>query len=86
MDGSQTRAIAAILDSLSTQHGESAALVDEVLERVKRGGIDAVSRFSGGGALGSKGKHPGGMSAKHPGRLALPRKLEIMAAINRARG
>ncbi|MDK4249282.1 ABC-ATPase domain-containing protein [Corynebacterium pseudodiphtheriticum] len=78
VDGSQTRAIAAILDSLSTQHGESAALVDEVLERVKRGGIDAVSRFSGGGAPGSKGKHPG--------RLALPRKLEIMAAINRARG
>lgn len=86
VDGSQTRAIAAILDSLSTQHGESAALVDEVLERVKRGGIDAVSRFSGGGAPGSKGKHPGGMSGKHPGRLALPRKLEIMAAINRARG
>lgn len=86
VDGSQTRAIAAILDSLSTQHGESAALVDEVLEQVKRGGIDAVSRFSGGGAPGSKGKHPGGMSGKHPGRLALPRKLEVMAAINRARG
>lgn len=78
VDGSQTRAIAAILDSLSTQHGESAALVDEVLEQVKRRGIDAVSRFSGGGASGSNGKHPG--------RLALPRKLEIMAAINRARG
>ncbi|MDK8699905.1 ABC-ATPase domain-containing protein [Corynebacterium pseudodiphtheriticum] len=85
VDGSQTRAIAAILDSLSTQHGESAALVDEVLEQVKRGGIDAVSRFSGGGTPGSKGKHPGGASGKHPGRLALPRKLEIMAAINRAR-
>ena len=78
VDGSQTRAIAAILGSLSTQHGESAALVDEVLEQVKRGGIDAVSRFSGGSASGSRGKHPG--------RLALPRKLEIMAAINRARG
>ena len=75
MDGSQTRAIASILDSLSTQHGESAALVDEVLDQVKQGGIDAVSRFSGGGTPG-----------KHPGRLALPRKLEIMAAINRARG
>lgn len=85
VDGSQTRAIAAILGSLSTQHGESAALVDEVLEQVKRGGIDAVSRFSGGGTPGSKGKHPGGASGKHPGRLALPRKLEIMAAINRAR-
>ena len=86
VDGSQTRAIAAILGSLSTQHGESAALVDEVLEQVKRGGIDAVSWFSGGGTPGSKGKHPGGASGKHPGRLALPRKLEIMAAINRARG
>lgn len=75
VDGSQTRAIASILGDLSSQQGESAALVDEVLEQVKRGGIDAVSRFSGGGTPG-----------KHPGRLALPRKLEIMAAINRARG
>ena len=75
VDGSQTRAIASILGDLSTRQGESAALVDGVLEQVKRGGIDAVSRFSGGGTPG-----------KHPGRLALPRKLEIMAAINRTRG
>lgn len=80
VDGSQTRAIAAILGQLSSQHGEIEMLVDEMLEQVKHGGIDAVSRFSGG-KRGSRSAAPG----KHPGRLALPRKLEIMAAINRAR-
>ena len=80
VDASQTRAIAAILGQLSSQHGEIEMLVDETLEQVKHGGIDAVSRFSGG-KRGSRSGAPG----KHPGRLALPRKLEIMAAINRAR-
>lgn len=80
VDASQTRAIAAILGQLSSQHGEIEMLVDEMLEQVKHGGIDAVSRFSGG-KRGSRSGAPG----KHPGRLALPRKLEIMAAINRAR-
>lgn len=80
VDASQTRAIAAILGQLSSQHGEIEMLVDEMLEQVKHGGIDAVSRFSGG-KRGSRSAAPG----KHPGRLALPRKLEIMAAINRAR-
>lgn len=80
VDVSQTRAIAAILGQLSSQHGEIEMLVDEMLEQVKHGGIDAVSRFSGG-KRGSRSAAPG----KHPGRLALPRKLEIMAAINRAR-
>lgn len=80
VDASQTRAIAAILGQLSSQHGEIGMLVDEMLEQVKHGGIDAVSRFSGG-KRGSRSAAPG----KHPGRLALPRKLEIMAAINRAR-
>lgn len=80
VDVSQTRVIAAILGQLSSQHGEIEMLVDEMLEQVKHGGIDAVSRFSGG-KRGSRSAAPG----KHPGRLALPRKLEIMAAINRAR-
>ena len=80
VDASQTRAIATILGQLSSQHGEIEMLVDEMLEQVKHGGIDAVSRFSGG-KRGSRSGAPG----KHPGRLALPRKLEIMAAINRAR-
>ena len=80
VDASQTRAIAAILGQLSSQHGEIEMLVDETLQQVKHGGIDAVSRFSGG-KRGSRSAAPG----KHPGRLALPRKLEIMAAINRAR-
>lgn len=80
VDASQTRAIATILGQLSSQHGDIEMLVDEMLEQVKHGGIDAVSRFSGG-KHGSRSGAPG----KHPGRLALPRKLEIMAAINRAR-
>lgn len=80
VDASQTRAIAAILGQLSSQHGEIEMLVDETLQQVKHGGIDAVSRFSGG-----KRDSRSAASGKHPGRLALPRKLEIMAAINRAR-
>ncbi|MND04229.1 hypothetical protein D3C83_244050 [compost metagenome] len=44
-------------------------LVDELYERIEEKGLDAISPFFG----------------QHPGDLALPRKLELAAAVNRLR-
>ncbi|AGF73568.1 ABC-ATPase domain-containing protein [Corynebacterium halotolerans] len=73
VDDSQTRAIAAVLarlGELSDGRRSLGELVDDVLARVDADGIDTVS---------------GQRRNFHPGRLARPRKQEIMAAVNRYR-
>lgn len=74
IDPSQTRAIAEILRLLPVQFLQKnktmAKVVDEVYEQLEQDGLDSLSPFRG----------------RHPGYLALPRKQEVFAAINRIRG
>jgi predicted ABC-class ATPase len=73
VDESQTRSIAAVFKKL----GEEAAkgerslseTVDALLEAIREKGLDVLSGFQG----------------KHPGYMALPRKQELCAAVNRYR-
>jgi predicted ABC-class ATPase len=73
VDESQTRAIAEVFRLLGEEPpGESlplAEVVDRMLSRIREKGLDCLSPFAG----------------KHPGNLALPRKQEICAALNRWR-
>ena len=74
VDPSQTRSIAAILSQLS-EAGDGIPLrqkVEEILQRAEQSpsGVDSLSPFGAG---------------RHPGRLALPRVHEVMAAVNRYR-
>lgn len=75
-DPSQTRTIAAFLNWLRSRSNTAPlpALADEFLDLIDHGGLDAVSGFKGHGDLPA-----------HPGRLALPRKLELLGAVNRYR-
>jgi predicted ABC-class ATPase len=70
---SQTNAIAMILTYMAERYldGERSLseAVDRVLEDVQKNGLDVISPFRGG----------------HPGELAMPRKQEICAAVNRFR-
>ncbi len=74
VDESQTRAIAEIFRILGQKEMVDnkislSELVDHILHKVSEKGIDIISPYYG----------------KHPGELALPRKQEICAAINRFR-
>jgi predicted ABC-class ATPase len=72
VDGSQTRAIAEIVRLLCQRVDGGSPLVDlvaSVLDEIDRQGLKALSPYPG----------------KPPGNLALPRKQEIAAALNRYR-
>ncbi|MBD3369813.1 ATPase [Candidatus Fermentibacteria bacterium] len=73
VSSSQTNAIAMILTYMAKRYMDGSRslseAVDSVLEDVRKNGLDAISPFRGG----------------HPGELALPRKQEICAAVNRYR-
>lgn len=74
VDESQTRAIAAALEKigeLADGRRTLGELVDMVLADVDAHGVDVLSGQRGG---------------VHPGRLARPRRQDIMAAVNRYRG
>lgn len=74
VDESQTRAIAAFFKQLSGRQRDRglslSETVDEILEAVAEQGLDHLAGFDG----------------RHPGYMALPRKQEICAAVNRYRG
>jgi hypothetical protein len=74
VDESQSRAIAAFLKQLGEEGGNRemslSEKVDAVLESIGEKGLDVLSGFRG----------------KHPGYMALPRKQELCAAVNRYRG
>jgi len=73
VDSSQTNAIAEIIRYAAKRFvdGEAplAVIIDKVLQDIDKKGLDVISPFRG----------------QHPGDLALPRKVEIAAAINRFR-
>jgi predicted ABC-class ATPase len=73
VDPSQTRAIAQMMKYLSDYLVDGQATLGELIDRLygelEEKGLDMVSPFYG----------------KHPGDLALPRKFELAAAINRLR-
>lgn len=73
VDASQTRAIADMLRYIQMNLVKGKASLKEVLDelynRIQAAGLDVISRYPG----------------KHPGDLALPRKMEVAAAINRMR-
>ncbi|WP_166243351.1 ABC-ATPase domain-containing protein [Paenibacillus turpanensis] len=73
IDPSQTRAISNMLVVLANRLADGktpvAEMVDKLYALVAEKGLDAVSPFYG----------------KHPGDLALPRKFELAAALNRLR-
>lgn len=73
IDPSQTRAIAFMMMMLNRGGADGKLSLDEVVSRIYKKvedeGLDIVSPHHG----------------KHPGDLALPRKLELAAAINRLR-
>lgn len=72
VDPSQTRAIAEILRLLGKRADGSKTLgelIEEICQEVKKNGLDFLSPFRG----------------QHPGDLALPRKHEVAAAVNRLR-
>lgn len=73
VDPSQTRAIALMMQELAKQQdGGSMTLrerIDRLYEKIGAQGLDVLSPYRG----------------KHPGDLALPRKLELAAAVNRLR-
>lgn len=72
VDSSQTNAIAAALAGLDLDGATPLAeLVDEIVARVDRDGLDVLSTHGAG---------------RHPGRLAGVRRHEIAAAVNRYRG
>ncbi len=72
VDTSQTRAIAACVNTLASQEASSsksiAELIDSLYETIEQKGLDGLSSFRG-----------------HPGDLAKPRKQELFAALNRLR-
>ncbi|MBO8128166.1 MAG: ABC-ATPase domain-containing protein [Peptococcaceae bacterium] len=71
VDASQTNAIAEILKYIGKHYcnnkNRMADIIEMVLEDIDKEGLDVISPFRG----------------QHPGDLALPRKYEIAAAINR---
>jgi predicted ABC-class ATPase len=73
VDPSQTRALARMLaymaDSLIDGKTSLAGMIDQLYERIERQGLELISPYRG----------------KHPGDLALPRKFELAAAVNRLR-
>jgi predicted ABC-class ATPase len=73
VDPSQTRAIAEIMHELDKKWVNNRLTINEVLDGVLQAisekGLDVISPYAG----------------QHPGDLALPRKMEIAAAINRLR-
>lgn len=73
VDTSQTQAIALFLkyiaDNLIDDSTTLSQLIDKAYKLIESQGLDAISPYFG----------------KHPGDLALPRKLEVSAAINRLR-
>ena len=73
VDESQTRSIAAIFKKLGQEGAKEetslSETVDALLETIREQGLDALSGFRG----------------KHPGYMALPRKQELCAAVNRYR-
>jgi len=72
VDESQTRAIAEIFRILAKRLDDRTSLLDcleGLLHEIGQSGLDVLSPFFG----------------KHPGNLALPRKQEIAAAVNRYR-
>ncbi|WP_369695706.1 hypothetical protein [Corynebacterium glyciniphilum] len=72
VDPSQTNAVAAALGALDLDGSISLSdLVDAVVDRVGRDGLEALSAHGAG---------------RHPGRLAGVRRHEIAAAVNRYRG
>ncbi|MBO8138486.1 MAG: ABC-ATPase domain-containing protein [Desulfotomaculum sp.] len=74
VDDSQTSAIGEIIRYAAKRYMNNKLTLSEVIEKVlkdiKEHGLDIISPFKG----------------QHPGNLALPRKYEICAAINRMRG
>jgi predicted ABC-class ATPase len=70
---SQTNAIAEIIRYMDRHYVDDkktlSQVIDQVLNDISRQGLDVISSFHG----------------QHPGNLALPRKQEILAAINRYR-
>jgi len=73
VDASQTRAIAHMLRLLAHRYADGQTPVLELVNRlyalVEEQGLDAISPYAG----------------KHPGDLALPRRQELEAALNRLR-
>ena len=72
VDVSQTRAIAEmmrLLGRMADGRKTLKQLVDELYGRIEEKGLDVISPYFG----------------QHPGDLALPRKLEVAAAVNRLR-
>ncbi|MDQ0337799.1 putative ABC-class ATPase [Caldalkalibacillus uzonensis] len=73
VDPSQTRAIANMIHMLAKQWAEGKTslpdAIDQLYRQVEKKGLDFISPFYG----------------QHPGDLALPRKFELAAAINRLR-
>lgn len=73
VDPSQTRAIARMLMLLGQQYADGkrclCAMIDQLYKDIEAKGLDHLSPYHG----------------KHPGDFALPRKLELAAAVNRMR-
>jgi len=73
IDPSQTRAIALMIKYISKNLVDGtiglSKLIDLLYQEIKKEGLEVISPFLG----------------QHPGDLALPRKLELAAAINRLR-
>jgi predicted ABC-class ATPase len=73
VDPSQTRAIANMMKYISDKIADGRTTLKEIIDRlyqeIEEKGLEVVSPYFG----------------KHPGDLALPRKLELAAAINRLR-
>ena len=70
VDASQTRALAEMLRFLVGRgDAQLTEMVDEVFNRIEQGGLEAISPYRN----------------QHPGDLALPRRQEMAAALNRLR-
>ncbi|QDZ42550.1 ABC-ATPase domain-containing protein [Corynebacterium sp. sy039] len=78
VDRSQTQAIARIIGVLKDRDDDTTPLVEQVSELIMRAQQEGMDSLSGG-------ERRGGHGTTHPGHLALPRVLEVMAAINRYR-
>lgn len=73
VDPSQTRAMATMIKYMAEHYADGRTTLSDMLERlyqlIEQKGLDIVSPFYG----------------SHPGDMALPRKMELAAAINRLR-
>jgi len=73
VDPSQTNAIAYFIQHIEKKYlknkGYLGKIIDEVFREIQHNGLEIISPYYG----------------KHPGSLAMPRKYEVMAAINRYR-